>query len=71
MTDLYDLRDQGGAAWLITAHQQLDAAVAAAYGWSPDLTDDEVLAALGDLHHRRQGTGLGDEDEDERGTDAT
>lgn len=63
MTELYDLRDQGGAAWLITAHRQLDAAVAAAYGWPANLADDEVLAALGDLHHRRRGTELGNEDE--------
>ena len=47
MTELYDLRDQGAAAWLSAAHRQLDIAVTAAYGWSPDLTDDQVLAALG------------------------
>jgi hypothetical protein len=67
MTELYDLRDQGGAAWLSAAHRQLDVAVAAAYGWSPDLTDDEILAALGDLHQRRQGAALGAEDEGENG----
>jgi hypothetical protein len=63
MTELYDLRDRGGAAWLGAAHRQLDVAVAAAYGWSPDLSDDEILAALGDLHQRRQGAALGAEDE--------
>jgi hypothetical protein len=65
MTELYDLRDQGGAAWLATAHRQLDVSVAAAYGWSPDLSDDEILAALGDLHQRRQGAALGTEEEGE------
>jgi hypothetical protein len=36
MTEFYDRCGQGGAAWLATAHRQLDIAVAAAYGWSPD-----------------------------------
>jgi hypothetical protein len=49
MAELYDLRDQGGAAWLTT-----DIAVAATYGWPPDLSDDEILAALGALHQTRQ-----------------
>jgi hypothetical protein len=63
MTELYDLRDQGGAAWLVAAHRRLDVAVAAAYGWSPDLTDDEILAALGNLHQHRQGAALGTDEE--------
>jgi hypothetical protein len=29
------------------AHQRLDAAVSAAYGWPADLTDDEILSAAG------------------------
>jgi len=33
-------------AWLDLAHKKLDAAVAAAYGWPPDLTDDQVLERL-------------------------
>jgi hypothetical protein len=32
--------------WLDNAHRQLDAAVFAAYGWPPDLSDDEILARL-------------------------
>lgn len=27
-------------------HRRLDAAVAAAYGWPPDLADDDLLARL-------------------------
>jgi len=33
-------------AWLDLAHKKLDAAVAAAYGWPPDLTDDQILERL-------------------------
>ncbi len=32
--------------WLRTAHAELDAAVAAAYGWPTDLADDELLRRL-------------------------
>lgn len=67
MTELYDLRDRGGAAWLKTAHRELDVAVAAAYGWSPDLTNDEILAALGALHQQRQGAALAAGDDNENG----
>ncbi|HVS51670.1 MAG TPA: DNA methyltransferase [Opitutaceae bacterium] len=42
LTALYNERP----AWLELAHRKLDAAVAAAYGWAADLTDDEVLARL-------------------------
>ena len=58
MTQLYDLSASGDAAWLIAAHRQLDIAVAAAYGWSPDLSNEELLVALGALHHERQGTAI-------------
>jgi len=30
----------------LLAHEKLDAAVAAAYGWEWPMTDDEILAAL-------------------------
>ena len=63
MTELYDLRDQGGAAWLTTAHRRLDVAVAAAYGWSSDLSDDAILAALGALHQTRQGNPIAENNE--------
>jgi len=42
LTKLYNARP----AWLATCHAKLDAAVAAAYGWPADLTDDAILERL-------------------------
>jgi hypothetical protein len=42
LTKLYNERP----AWLALAHQKLDAAVAAAYGWPVDLTDEQILERL-------------------------
>jgi len=42
LTNLYN----GRPAWLTQAHQKLDAAVAAAYGWPADLTDEQILERL-------------------------
>ena len=42
LTNLYNERP----AWLDLAHQKLDAAVAAAYGWPSDLSDDQILERL-------------------------
>jgi hypothetical protein len=42
LTNVYNDR----YAWLELAHQKLDAAVFAAYGWDPAMTDDDLLAAL-------------------------
>jgi type II restriction/modification system DNA methylase subunit YeeA len=42
LTNLYNERP----AWLANAHQRLDEAVFAAYGWPADLSDDELLARL-------------------------
>lgn len=42
LTNLYNERP----AWLENAHCVLDEAVAAAYGWPADITDDEALANL-------------------------
>ena len=42
LTNLYNARPQR----LADAHDSLDAAVAAAYGWSADISDDEVLREL-------------------------
>jgi type II restriction/modification system DNA methylase subunit YeeA len=49
LTNLYNARP----AWLVNAHKDLDAAVAAAYGWPADLSDDEVLARLFALNQER------------------
>ena len=42
LTNLYNARPQ----WLADVHAALDAAVAAAYGWSVNLSDDKVLREL-------------------------
>ena len=42
LTKLYNARP----AWLAACHAKLDAAVAAAYGWPNDLTDDAILERL-------------------------
>jgi len=42
LTNLYNQRP----AWLALAHKKLDEAVLAAYGWEPDIADEELLAKL-------------------------
>jgi hypothetical protein len=39
--------------WLENAHVRLDAAVLAAYGWPPDLSDEEILQNLLVLNRER------------------
>jgi hypothetical protein len=39
--------------WLQAAHASLDEAVATAYGWPGDLTDDEIIARLLALNRQR------------------
>ena len=53
LTNLYNARP----AWLVNAHRALDAAVAAAYGWTdgPDLTEAEILSRLLALNLERAG----------------
>jgi hypothetical protein len=49
LTNLYNLRQSGQVQWLQSAHEQLDQAVAAAYGWedyTPALPDEEILKRL-------------------------
>lgn len=43
-------------AWLDDAHEALDRAVFAAYGWSGDLSDDEILEGLLALNLERSST---------------
>ena len=49
LTNLYNARPQ----WLADAHATLDAAVAAAYGWPTDITDDDAIRELFDLNAGR------------------
>ena len=42
LTNLYNQRP----AWLQQAHQRLDAAVFAAYGWDPTMSDEQLLESL-------------------------
>ena len=52
LTKLYNQRP----AWLAMAHESLDAAVAAAYGWAdytPHISDDEILSRLLALNLQR------------------
>ena len=49
LTKLYNERPQ----WLADVHAALDAAVAAAYGWPADISDDDVLRELLDLNRAR------------------
>ncbi len=58
LTNLYNERP----AWLDHAHRELDAAVAAAYGWPADLTDEQILERLFQLNQARAAramTGVG------------
>ena len=49
LTNLYNKRPQ----WLDNAHAILDAAVAEAYGWPVDISDDDALRSLRDLNATR------------------
>ena len=46
LTNLYNVRP----AWLAQAHETLDSAVAAAYGWPPDISEDDALSKLLELN---------------------
>ncbi len=55
LTNLYNARP----AWLANAHEALDKAVAAAYGWddySPDMAEEEILRRLLALNRARAAT---------------
>jgi type II restriction/modification system DNA methylase subunit YeeA len=68
LTNLYNERPQ----WLADVHHDLDAAVAAAYGWPADISEEDALAKLLELNLKRAGTTIAveteieDEDEGER-----
>ena len=49
MTDLYNRRPD----WLDDAHEALDNAVSAAYGWPTDMSDDDILTELLKLNRER------------------
>jgi type II restriction/modification system DNA methylase subunit YeeA len=51
LTNLYNQRPQ----WLADAHRDLDAAVAAAYGWPADISEEDALANLLKLNLARAG----------------
>jgi type II restriction/modification system DNA methylase subunit YeeA len=52
LTKLYNDRPQ----WLVDAHRDLDAAVAAAYGWPADISEEDALARLLELNLSRSST---------------
>lgn len=49
LTKLYN----DNPAWLQNAHKELDDAVAEAYGWPTDLSDDQILENLFDLNQKQ------------------
>jgi type II restriction/modification system DNA methylase subunit YeeA len=53
LTNLYNERP----AWLGHAHRELDAAVAAAYGWPAEIGEEEALGRLLDLNRERAAAG--------------
>ena len=53
LTNLYNERP----TWLDNAHRDLDAAVAAAYGWPIDISEEDAPARLLDLNRGRAAAG--------------
>jgi type II restriction/modification system DNA methylase subunit YeeA len=53
LTNLYNERPQ----WLAQAHRDLDAAVAAAYGWPTDIAEEAAIGELLNLNRARAGQG--------------
>jgi hypothetical protein len=46
LTNLYNRTKAGELTWLANAHEKLDRAVFAAYGWPYPLEDQEILSRL-------------------------
>ncbi len=69
LTNLYNERP----AWLDNAHRALDEAVFAAYGWSPNVSDDDLLSKLLELNLSRAAVDSGSLDDgsepDDEGSD--
>jgi hypothetical protein len=61
LTNLYNQRPQ----WLADAHRDLDAAVAAAYGWPADISEEEALAKLLALNLARAGAAPANGDDEQ------
>jgi hypothetical protein len=53
LTALYNKKP----AWLVDAHRVLDAAVFAAFGWDPAMSDEQILEQLLALNLSRSATG--------------
>ncbi len=53
LTKLYNKKENGKCSWLQDCHNELDATVAAAYGWPADLSEQEILALLLALNLKR------------------
>ncbi len=53
LTNLYN----AAPTWLQQLHDELDAAVASAYGWPVDMAEDDALTALLELNMQRAGEG--------------
>ena len=70
LTHLYNMRGTPEGTWLDNLHHALDEAVAAAYGWPADLSDDDILSRLLDLNRARAAgaEGQGTRDGQERQT---
>jgi type II restriction/modification system DNA methylase subunit YeeA len=63
LTNLYNQRPQ----WLTDAHRDLDAAVAAAYGWPTDISEEDALAKLLELNLSRTSAAQVSDDENDGG----
>jgi hypothetical protein len=55
LTALYNTRGRPEGQWLDHLHAALDAAVAAAYGWPADITEEDALSCLLALNQARAG----------------